>query len=210
MHEREGLKIRFDDGGKVKARSICGTRGVFQTYLDRKQKEQAKAAHAKKLLKAAARKRGNMGGASSRGTLSRLESNRSHSMLRHEKSDMSTTNVTFAANEEAEGLQEKVSERDESNESPRAEDKTILGYGGQVGLTPKQKRAHEKFSLYEKAWDRMNRQVNGKTHYHRQSLIDKQRHYLSPREDCLSDFYVSAQKSVSMCPNEKKRSIMIE
>jgi len=37
-----------------------------------------------------------------------------------------------------------------------------------------------------------------------------QRSYVSPREDCLSDFYESAQKSVNMCPNEKRRSIMIE
>ena len=197
----------------MKARSICGTRGIFTTCLDKKQKEQAKADKAKKLLKAAARKRGTslMGGASSRGAMSRMDSNQTPTIRKHEKSEMSTTNVTFGGgtNEEADGLQEKVSEQDES-ESPRAEDKTILGFGGKVGMTPKQKRAHEKYSLYEKAWDRMNRAVNGKTHFRRQSLIDMQRHYLSPREDCLSDFYVSAQKSVSMCTNEKKRSVMIE
>jgi len=33
------MKIRFEDGGKVKVRSICGTRGIFQTFLEKKQKE---------------------------------------------------------------------------------------------------------------------------------------------------------------------------
>ena len=77
-----------------------------------------------------------------------------------------------------------------------------------MGLTPKQRRAHEKYSLYERAWERMNRIVthNGKTPLQststsqmavlnsnqRHSLMDKQRHYISPREDCLSDFYQSA------------------
>ena len=81
-----------------------------------------------------------------------------------------------------------------------------------MGLTPKQRRAHEKYSLYEKAWERMNRIVtcigshHGKTPLQststsqmavlnsnqRHSLVDKQRHYISPREDCLSDFYQSA------------------
>lgn len=57
----------------------------------------------------------------------------------------------------------------------------------------------------------MNRIVNGKNMSKRRvSLLDNQRNYLSPREDCLTDFYAFAEKSVSMCPNEKKRSIMIE
>ena len=72
-----------------------------------------------------------MGGASSRGNMSRMDSNRTQSMLKHEKSEMSTTNVTFGGgtNEGPDGRQERVSEQDES-ESPRADDKTILGYGG--------------------------------------------------------------------------------
>ena len=80
-------------------------------------------------------------------------------------------------------------------------------------MTLKQKKAFDKLTLYEKAWERMNRLVkpNSKSQGgKRVSLLEKQKNYLSPREDCLTDFYESAQKSVSMCPNEKKRSIMIE
>ena len=61
-----------------------------------------------------------------------------------------------------------------------------------AGMTRKQKKAYEKHSLYEKSWDRMNRIVNRKTQRTRHSLLDKQRNYLSPREDCLSEFYESA------------------
>lgn len=122
------MKIRFDDGGKVHARSICGTRGIFQTHQEKKQKEAAKAAHAKKLLKAAARKRGKaggsskLGGMSSRGAMSKMSSHRTTSMLRHDKSEVSMGNITFGGtnNSFEDRLQEKVSEQDESeSQNPR-------------------------------------------------------------------------------------------
>lgn len=84
-------------------------------------------------------------------------------------------------------------------------------YEKKDGMTKLQKKACDKYTLYEKSWERMNRLVVGKNQIKRRiSLLDNQRNYMSPREDCLTEFYEFAHKSVSMCPNEKKRSIMIE
>ena len=117
------MKIRFDDGGKVKSRSICGTRGTFQSLLEKKQREHAIAAHAKKMLKAAVRKRGSTfggggaGGMSSRGgTMSRMSTHRTQSMLKADKSEVSMGSITFAGGIDgvdgvgAGAMQEKVSE----------------------------------------------------------------------------------------------------
>ena len=75
-----------------------------------------------------------MGGMSSRGGMSRLDSNRTQSILKADKSELSmSSKITFGggANEDHAGLvQEKVSEQDESD-SHRGDDKTanLGGYG---------------------------------------------------------------------------------
>lgn len=80
------------------------------------------------------------------------------------------------------------------------------------GITIKQLKAQEKLSCYQKGWQRMNNILNrpvGKGSRNC-SLIDKQNNYVSPRDDCLSSFYESTMRSVTNCPNERKRSVMLE
>ena len=92
--------------------------------MEKKQKEQAKAAYAKKMLKAAVRKRGSTfgggvgaGGMSSRcGTMSRMSTHRTQSLLKADKSEVSMGSITFAGGIDgvdgvgAGAMHEKVSE----------------------------------------------------------------------------------------------------
>ena len=69
----------------------------------------------------------------------------------------------------------------------------------------------DKLNIYQKGWQRMNKVLNRGPHKDTGvSLMDQQNHYVSPRSDCLSSFYETAQMSVSMCPNDKRRSLLIE
>lgn len=105
---------------------------------------------------------------------------------------------------------DKIRERNSEGDSKNSMvDDSVLDNQG--GMTIKQLKAQEKLQCYQKGWERMNRYLNrpGDKNSICSSLIDKQERYTSPREDCLSSFYESTQKSVSMCPNERKRSTLI-
>ena len=82
-----------------------------------------------------------------------------------------------------------------------------------TGYTRKQLQAIEKLSVYQKGWKRMNRELNRTTYDDqlgfRTSLLDQQMNYVSPRSDCLSSFYETAQHTASVCTNDLKKKEMI-